>query len=285
MKSFEDIAEIWLQSELFGKQYSYRKGLEKDVEYLIKYFGSRNCEEIKGMDVDQFIQYETEHGNPNTGKPFSKRLMKAHLSAGLNIYEYALENELIDCRNPFNRKKKKIPKSAPVEERTPIDDEQKEMVLRVYHRAQIAAVIMLYCGLRRGEIIPLRWSDIDLINKKIAVTKSVERVDSNNFRVKGHTKNGKDRYITIPDNIIPLLKLEKYQSKGNKLIFTQKCGKMHTVGSWQSTWESYQKSLNYEYYCQQMRKLGRVPKHYNAPTGIPQLLQTFSPHQLNVSES
>ena len=163
MKSFEEIAGVWLESEIFGKQYSYRKGIEKDVEHLINYFGARNCEEIKGMDVDKFIQYETENVNPNTGKPFSKRLMKAHLSAGLNIYDYALENDLIDCRNPFDRKKKKIPKSAPVEQRTPIDDEQKEMVLRVYHRAQIAAVIMLYCGLRRGEIIPLEWSDIDLL--------------------------------------------------------------------------------------------------------------------------
>ena len=280
MKSFEEIAGVWLESEIFGKQYSYRKGIEKDVEHLINYFGARNCEEIKGMDVDKFIQYETENVNPNTGKPFSKRLMKAHLSAGLNIYDYALENDLIDCRNPFDRKKKKIPKSAPVEQRTPIDDEQKEMVLRVFHRAQIAAVIMLYCGLRRGEIIPLEWSDIDLLNKKIAVIKSVERVDSNNFRVKGHTKNGKDRYITIPDNIIPLIKLEKFQSNGKKLIFTQKCGKMHTVGSWQSTWESYQNTLNYEYYCQQMRNVGRVPKPYNSPTGIPQLLQHFTPHQL-----
>ena len=89
MKSFEYIADIWLKSELFGKQYSYRKGLEKDVEHLVSFFGNRNCEDIKGMDVDRFIQYESEHINPNTGKPFSKRLMKAHLSAGLNIYEYA----------------------------------------------------------------------------------------------------------------------------------------------------------------------------------------------------
>lgn len=158
MKSFEYIADIWLKSELFGKQYSYRKGLEKDVEHLVAYFGNRNCEDIKGMDVDRFIQYESEHLNPNTGKPFSKRLMKAHLSAGLNIYEYALENELIDCRNPFIRKKKKIPKSAPVQQRTPIDKDQKDLVCRVYHRAQIAAIIMLYCGLRRGEIIPLEWT-------------------------------------------------------------------------------------------------------------------------------
>jgi len=84
VKSFEYIADIWLKSELFGKQYSYRKGLEKDVEHLVAYFGNRNCEDIKGMDVDRFIQYESEHLNPNTGKPFSKRLMKAHLSAGLD---------------------------------------------------------------------------------------------------------------------------------------------------------------------------------------------------------
>lgn len=81
-------------------------------------------------------------------------------------------------------------------------------------------------------------------------------------------------------NIISLLKLGKFQSKGNKLIFPQKCGKMHTISSWQSTWESYQKMLNYEFYCQEMKKLGRVPKDYHAPTGIPQLLQHFTPHQL-----
>ncbi len=280
LKSFEEIAELWLQSEIFGKQYSYRNGLRKDVEYLVKYFGKKQCDDIKGMDVDKFIQFESESLNPNTGRPFSKRLMKAHLSAGLNIYEYALENELIDCRNPFIRKKRKIPKNAPVQQRTPIDEQQKEMVLKTYHRTQAAAMIMLYCGLRRGEIIPLEWSDIDLITKQIAVTKSVERVDSNNFQVKAHTKNGKDRYLTIPDNIIPLLKLEKYQAKGRKLVFTQKSGKMHTVSSWQSSWDSYQNTLNYGYYCQEMRKLGRIPKHYNSPTGIPKLLQSFSPHQL-----
>ena len=68
---------------------------------------------------------------------------------------------------------------------------------------RVAALIMLYCGLRRGEIIPLEWSDIDFINKQIAITKSVELKDSNNYTVKSHTKNGKDRYVSIPDNIIP----------------------------------------------------------------------------------
>ena len=90
MKSFEYIADIWLKSELFGKQYSYRKGLEKDVEHLVAYFGNRNCEDIKGMDVDRFIQYESEHLNPNTGKPFiyKKKEKNPQKRSGTATYSY-----------------------------------------------------------------------------------------------------------------------------------------------------------------------------------------------------
>lgn len=54
LKSFEEIAKLWLQSDIFGKQYSYRNGLRKDVAYLVKYFGKKQCDDIKGMDVDKF---------------------------------------------------------------------------------------------------------------------------------------------------------------------------------------------------------------------------------------
>lgn len=279
-RCFNEIANMWLKNEIFGKQYSYRKELENAVKHLVIYFGTTDCEEIKGLDVENFIKYESEHLNPNTGKPFSKRLLKEHINIGNNIFEFALDNEFIKCRNPFQKKKKKVPKNAPVKKRMPIDDIQKDLVLRVYHRAQIAALLMLYCGLRRGEVIPLEWSDIDFTNKQIAVTKSVERIDSNNFRIKPHTKNGKDRFVSIPDNLISYLKLEKYNSNGNLLIYPQKSGKLHTLTSWNKTWNSYQTKLNYQYYCETMKKFGRTPKAFNAPSGIPKLLDRFTAHQL-----
>ena len=49
MKSFEYIADIWLKSELFGKQYSYRKGLEKDVEHLVSFFGNSKSKHRKTL--------------------------------------------------------------------------------------------------------------------------------------------------------------------------------------------------------------------------------------------
>jgi len=277
MKNFNEIADCWLRNTLPRQQYSYQVELECAVRHLKNYFGNQDCTLIKKLDVEEFVTNESQKNNPNTGKPFSKRLIKEHINIGRRIYEFALDNEIIDCHNPFLKKPRKI--SGMENTRTPIDETQKDLVLRVYCRTQIAALIMLFCGLRRGEIIPLEWSDIDFINKQIAVTKSAERIDTNRFAIKPHTKNGKDRYVPIPDNIIPYLKLEKFNSE-NDLIYSQKSGKIHTVSSWKSNWNSYQKQLNYQYYCDTMKQLGRTPKHINAPTGIPELLERFTAHQL-----
>lgn len=238
-KKFKEISNLWLDNESYDKNYSYKKGLKSTVTHLNRYFGEMNCSKIKGLDVESFIRYNYEHNNPNTNKPFSKRLLKELISNGYRIFEFALDNELIDnTRNPFSGKKKKIPRNAPVKERTPIDDTQKELILSVCHRSQTAALIMLYCGLRKGEIIALEWSDIDFKEKIIAVTKSVVRHDSNHYKVTPHTKNGKDRFVPIPDNLLSYLKLAKYNSQGEKYIYPQKNGTMQTVTSWNKTWNS-----------------------------------------------
>lgn len=277
---FSEIAKIWLDNELYGKDYSYRYELKSATQHLINYFGKMSCVDIRGMTVDNFLKFEYENNNPNTDKPYSKRLLREHINIGYRIFEYALDNELIpNLRNPFNTKKKKIPKDAPVKERLPIGDVQKELILSVYHSTQTAALIMLYCGLRRGEVIPLEWSDIDLVNKIIFVTKSVKRKDSNNFIVKPHTKNGKDRYVPIPNNLISLLKLEKFNAK-TKYVFAQKNGKMHTITTWGKSWNSYQVQLNYALYCSLMKQKGEIPKSIYSPTGIPEVMEKFTAHQL-----
>ena len=280
MISFAELSNTWSNTVLCGYKYTYQIEVNCALKHLNNYFGARDCEKIKGLDVEKFLVFESEIVNPNTGKPFSKRVLNDHVDVGNTIYEFGLDNDIIHCRNPFQRKRKKIPKSATANERVPIDDTQKQYILNVYHRSQIAALIMLFCGLRRGEIIPLEWNDIDFVTKQIAVTKSAERVDANHFVVKAHTKNGKDRYVSIPDMLLTFLKLEKYNANGGKYVFPQTNGNMHTISSWKSTWNSYQKQLNYRYYCDCMRKTGKEPKGFSSPSGIPNLLDKFTAHQL-----
>lgn len=278
--TFNDLSKMWLEKEMFNKTYSYRTELICSVKHLSNYLGNQNCSDIKSQDIDEFIHFESETLNPNTNKPYSKKTLSDHLYTGNLIFEFGLENSLIDCPNPFAKKKKKIPKDAPVNERLPIDSKTSSLILSVEHRAQVAAIIMLFCGLRKGEIIPLKWSDIDLRNKTIHITKSVKKIDSNNYEVKRHTKNGKDRHLPIPDGILPLLKIEKFGKKDDELIFSKKDGSLHTDSSWKSMWNSYQKALNYEYYRRYMVNRGKKPKPYCSPTGIPVLIDKFTAHQL-----
>lgn len=280
-RKFNDIATLWLENECYGKDYTYKKELKSAVKHLNRYFGEMICNNIKSLNVENFIRYNYEHNNPNTDKPFSKRLLKDLISVGFRIFEFALDNELIDnVRNPFTGKKKKIPKDMPVNERKPIDDIQKELILSVAHRSQIAALIMLYCGLRKGEIIALEWSDIDFKEKTISVTKSAVRKDSNHYKITPHTKNGRDRYIPIPDNLLSYLKISKYNTKNEKYIYPQMNGEMQSITSWNKTWNSYITHLNYRYYYNTCKLYGQIPKAFNAPSGIPTVIERFTAHQL-----
>lgn len=59
-----------------------------------------------------------------------------------------------------------------------ITEYERELILTTPHRFRLGAMVMLYAGLRRGEALALRLSDIDRTANVIHVTKAV-RYDSN----------------------------------------------------------------------------------------------------------
>lgn len=282
VKTFRELSELWLTKEIGNKDYNYSVEMGCAVKHLNRYFCAKDPAKIKGLDIDDYISYLHNTNNPNNNKPYSKRLLFDIISTGFRIYEFALDNELLpNMRNPFSGKKGKISKKAPQKERLPINNFQKQIILKVYHRTQLAALIMLYCGLRKGEIMALHWSDIDFEEKLISVTKSAVRCSSNKFQVTPHTKNGKDRYVPIPDILIPYLQLSKCSADNTSpYVFPQKNGCLHTSSTWKRAWESYQNELNYHYYVYLMENTNRKPKNRYDPNGIPQVLEKFTAHQL-----
>ncbi len=69
----------------------------------------------------------------------------------------------------------------------------------------VPALLLLYCGLRRGELIALTWNDVDLKAKSITINKSVIFVD-NQAQVKSPKSSSGVRTIPIPDTILEALK-------------------------------------------------------------------------------
>ena len=72
----------------------------------------------------------------------------------------------------------------------------------------IAWVIMLCCGLRRGEMLGLRWDDIDWQRQFMTVQRQKITVDGNMMVTRPKTRNSV-REIPLDDHIIALLRLHK----------------------------------------------------------------------------
>jgi integrase len=85
----------------------------------------------------------------------------------------------------------------------------------------------VYTGLRRGELCGLRWTDVDLDKRRIAVARSHA----------GPTKSGRGRIVPIPSALVPILAEWKLASGPRVLVFSNdNAGKwgaqdMHTKNS------------------------------------------------------
>ncbi|MBR1241579.1 site-specific integrase [Bradyrhizobium sp. AUGA SZCCT0274] len=64
-------------------------------------------------------------------------------------------------------------------------------------RLFIPLILAALCGLRRGEIVALRWKSIDLDNGQLAVIASTEQTDAGAIREK-EAKSGKSRTVALP---------------------------------------------------------------------------------------
>ena len=108
------------------------------------------------------------------------------------------------------------------------------------HNLGPMAMIMLYAGLRRGEVIALEWSDIDFEKKVIHVTKAATVV-KNVTRIKKPKSDAGIRDVPIPKVLRNML-MEIRKPSG--YVCTNTSGEMLTESSYMSQWNSFQSYLN-----------------------------------------
>lgn len=266
--SFKAWAEKWLNHKTIGISMGYKTAVTCQVKHLISFFGDTPINVIKPMYLDELIE-NLAINNPNTNKPASKKLLKEIRNTAIHIFEYASENSDYD-RNPAL--KLKIPKNAPKSTRRPLTDEEIKWIVNMEHRARIPALIMIFCGLRSGEIIPLQWTDIDFDMAILPVCKSTNRISANKYEVKQGTKNGNSRLLPIPDDLLNELKIAKIKST-SRYICSKADGTMHTPTSWNKLWETFNNNLSHKYATIEQSKTSI----YN-PSGIKKRVDKITPH-------
>lgn len=275
---FSEVSELWLQEATIDVSWSWKNQLKSNTNHLNKAMGSKEIQEILPCDISRLLKTLSVK-NPNTNKPASKRLLKSISSVANQIFEFAIENNLTDKNPAVTKLAKKIPQKATVKEICAINEYQQSLIMGFDHPAKLAIVIMMFMGLRTGELLALKWSDFDFENRVVHVTRSCSRVSSNKFQIKKGTKNGKVRDICLPESLLDYLK-DKEKYADTFLVVPNKHGKLHTPTSWRSYWNTYQNELNYYVYQLDCKRTGITPKNKFSPTGIPDMKVGFNAHQL-----
>lgn len=162
--TFAEWSRKWLKTykEPFVTLSTYQNTYVNSVEnHLIPCFGAANLQDIKPADVQQFFASQTQ---------YSKSMLKKLKNTLSAIFEAAIDNDLI-YKNPV--KYIKLKSNAQPKERKTLTDAQIKFVKEAAMYKLDPVVFLLETGLRRGELVGLMWSDVDLENATLRVQRSV----------------------------------------------------------------------------------------------------------------
>lgn len=272
-----DTFETWKDQYLSIKKATVSVRYYQDIESKCRHLAPLNSMAITKIKATQIqhilLDLSTREPHPLGKKTLGDVLLNAH-----NIFQLAINNRVMDF-NPCAAVV--LPRCNPPKKRLAITEDQRRWIEETEHPAQLPAMVMLYSGVRRGELIALTWSDVDLKEKTIRVNKSAEFINGMPH-IKNMTKTQAGmRLINIPDRLVQYLARQQHTSLQ---LCPNSTGGIYSESAWRRMWESYMNVLNEKYgdfsaVVLAKKKDGNLKSRF-APGGLPTVIDTFTPHQL-----
>ncbi len=242
------------------------------LNHINPVFGDVEFRNIKRSDFQTFINDFTNTPSAHTGRLPSKATIKNLRQVAAWVAKYADSNGVQGVTAFYDVE---ISKNAPKQARRALTEEEIERIRETEHPAQIAAMIMTFAGLRRGELVPLLWSDIDLDAGTIYVNKSVWYETNQPHLKDGGKTAAAVRVVPIPPVLVEYLREYKRSGKVDSvLVCPSKSNKMHTLSTFQTMWNGYIKTLNYKYGFDVPHDLSETKGKRN----LPLMIEPFTAH-------
>ncbi len=234
---FGDLARLWLERYKPGIAPGTRRNYQTILDkHLLPELDAYRLIELKPHHLQSLINERAEDG-------YAQKTMRDIRMVAVQILGVAVDNDIL-FRNAFARVT--VPSVEPTERR-PLTPDEIALVERCWkgHRMGVPVLIMLHCGLRRGELLALTWADVDFEHKRISVSKSVY-FDKNQPVLKTPKSKAGTRSVPIPDAMIPVLAcaFETAKSKASLVVCPSAKGNTMSEAAFRSAWNSYLHYLN-----------------------------------------
>ena len=184
------------------------------IAIIKKYFANAILQDIHPIDIQKYLNYlRTEYKTPRN-KPLSTESIHHQYTTLKFIFKYAEEQELI-AKNPMNKVSPPLRKKKPVDALT---EEQAQDFFAAVNECEIDFKCMLYLlittGIRRGECVGLKWSDIDEKNSTLTIQRGVSYTPESGIVVS--TPKTANSIRTIPLIPTTLLLLREWKATVQK---------------------------------------------------------------------
>ena len=226
--TFREVAEayLWWLEEIFGAKPNtlrehrfllvepgtpHKRGEGAFEGLIMKTLGDRPVVDITTREINALLEAEARRGvSPRTVNKV-RQLVSAILGYAVRAEEFTLEINPAAAAHRRREPPQKVldfysPEDVEALARSLADGRHRgplprgvgpaEIAARAAEDAQDAEIVRVaaYAGLRRGELLALRWRDVDFVGRKIIVRRAV----SGDVDVES-TKSGKVREVPLPD--------------------------------------------------------------------------------------
>lgn len=203
-KILSEFLDEWFEIHKQGLEHNTIVGYKYNIKHINSKIGSKHLQSLSPADIEKMYKDLNLSG---------KYLQEIHSTLNLAL-KYAVKNRLISF-NPIDvvSRPKKIKYQAGF-----VRPDQVKDYLNVFKDcwAYPAVALAMFCGLRRGEVLALKWEDVNYSKMQISIKHAV--IVQDNELVLKKPKNNQTAIISMPPSIARILKeYRKLQSK-NKLL-------------------------------------------------------------------
>ena len=192
------------------------------TKHIVPYFEGKalRLDDVTPKMVYEFYDYLSKSGNRVTGEGLSQSSMKKIASALKLCFKSAVMigvlevNPTVEVTLPKNNKKQSAVKTVYMSK------DEATKLLKVFEGEQLFPVVYmaLFYGLRRSEVIGLRWDSIDFDNDTFEINHTI--VQHKTLLEKDSTKSEESQaeFELLPQFKRILLKLKDQQDENRKLL-------------------------------------------------------------------